>query len=89
MSTTVVMNITVLMSNRVNDARVAMASLIESRALTVREDDPNFPAHVADLAWRIADAMSAERAKRSGSRSVPPPPSKPPSKPPSGRRGGR
>jgi hypothetical protein len=68
------MNITVLMSNRVNDARVAMAALIESRALPFNEGEPGFPQAVAELAWKIADAMSEERTKRSGKHSVPPPP---------------
>lgn len=69
------MNITVLMSNRVNDARVAMAALIESRSLSIHEGEEGFPQAVAELAWRIADAMSAERTKRTGKHSVPPPPS--------------
>lgn len=76
------MNITVLMSNRVNDARVAMAAIIESRSLSVREDDPSYPQTVASLAWQIADAMSVERAKRTGKQSIPPPP-------PSSKRGGK
>lgn len=69
------MNITVLMSNRVNDARVAMAALIEARALPVHEGEAGFAEAVADLAWKIADAMSAERTKRTGKHSIPPPPS--------------
>lgn len=69
------MNITVLMSNRVNDARVAMAALIESRSLSTHEAEESFPQAVAELAWKIADAMSAERTKRTGKHSVPPPPS--------------
>lgn len=60
---------------RVADAREAMAALIESRSLSLREDDPSFPAHVAEVAWSIADAMRAERTKRTGKHSVPPPPS--------------
>ena len=74
-ATFVVMNITVLMSNRVNDARVAMAALIESRALPFSEGEPGFPQAVAKLAWAIADAMSDERSRRTGKRSIPPPPS--------------
>lgn len=68
------MNITVLMSNRVNDARVAMAALIESRALPFNEGEPGYPQAIAKLAWAIADAMSEERANRSGKQSIPPPP---------------
>jgi hypothetical protein len=68
------MNITVLMSNRVNDARVAMAALIESRAVPFHEGEAGYPQAVAELAWQIADAMSAERTKRTGKHSVPPPP---------------
>lgn len=67
------MNPTALMSNRVNDARVAMAALIEARALPYNEGEPGFPQAVAELAWQIADAMSAERTKRSGKQSIPPP----------------
>lgn len=76
------MNITVLMSNRVNDARVAMAALIEARAIPYNEGEPGFPQALAALAWEIADAMSEERANRTGKRSIPPPPSTKP-------RGGR
>lgn len=41
-----------------------MCALIESRSLSVREDDPEYPGHVARLAWAIADAMAAERIRR-------------------------
>lgn len=73
--TVVVMNITVLMSNRVNDARVAMAALIESRSIPYHEGEASYPQAVAELAWKIADAMSEERTRRTGKHSVPPPPS--------------
>lgn len=46
------------------DAREAMSALIGARALAWQEDDPSFPAEVAKLAWRIADAMAVERAAR-------------------------
>lgn len=53
-----------ILSNRSQDARSAMCALIESRALPYREDEPEFPAQVAKLAWAIADAMAAERIVR-------------------------
>jgi hypothetical protein len=45
-------------------ARAAMAALIEAPSLSLAEGDPTFPAELAKLAWRIADAMSAERRAR-------------------------
>lgn len=64
MITSVVMAATLLLSNKANDARTAMCAIIESRGLSVREDDPEYPAAVARLAWAIADAMADERAAR-------------------------
>lgn len=52
------------LSNQVHDARSAMQALIESRSLSIREDEPTYPAVVARLAWAIADAMAAERRNR-------------------------
>lgn len=49
-------------------ARVALAALIDSRSLSVREDDAAYPIVVAALAWKIADAMNAERGKRARNR---------------------
>lgn len=46
-----------------------MAALITARGLPFREDEPEYPAAVASLAWKIADAMQAEhrsRANRGG-----------------------
>lgn len=45
-----------------------MCALIESRSLSVREDEPQYPHLVAELAWKIADAMHAERGKRASLR---------------------
>ena len=59
---------TMLLSNKAHDARTAMCALIESRALSVREDDPEYPAAVARLAWDIADAMAEERARRTANK---------------------
>lgn len=67
------MNVAVSLSNRVADAREAMAALIASRSLGIREDDSRYPEAVAELSWAIADAMAAERQKRTGSQSAPPP----------------
>lgn len=53
-----------VLSSKVQDARAAMCALIESRALPYREDEPGFPAAVAALAWAIAEAMAAERIRR-------------------------
>lgn len=55
---------TPLLSNKTTDAREAMAALISSRSLSVREEDPEYAAAVAVLAWRIADAMADERQLR-------------------------
>lgn len=65
---------TALLSNRVTDARAAMAALLESHALPYVENDAEFPRVLAELAWRIADAMSVERDKRTGRQTIPPPP---------------
>jgi hypothetical protein len=54
------------LSNKAQDARSAMCALVESRSLSIREDEPEFPAHVAQIAWLIADAMAAERIRRQG-----------------------
>jgi hypothetical protein len=59
----------IILSNRAKDARAAMAALIDSRALSHRENDPDYPREVAALAWRVADAMLVElqaRSKRGG-----------------------
>lgn len=56
---------TMLLSNKAHDARTAMCALIESRALPYAEDDPEYAAKVAELAWKVADAMAAERSSRS------------------------
>lgn len=66
-------NTTALLSNRVSDARAAMAALIESRALPYTENESAFPTVLAELAWRIADAMGIERDRRSGRQTIPPP----------------
>jgi len=63
-----------LLSNRAADAREAMAALISSRSLSVHDTDPEFAATVAELAWKIADAMAMARSARSGG----PPSSQPP-----------
>lgn len=55
---------TPLLSNKTTDAREAMTALISSRSLSVREDEPEYPALVAAIAWRIADAMADERQLR-------------------------
>lgn len=52
------------------DARAAMRALIESRALSVREDEPGYPYAVADIAWRIADAMHLARGIRARGKKV-------------------
>lgn len=57
-----------VVARKQRDARAAMRSLIESRSLSVREDEPQYPHLVADLAWRIADAMHVERGKRATGR---------------------
>lgn len=62
-----------LLSNLSRDARRAMGALIEARTLSIREEEPQFAHTVANLAWRIADAMELERSKRVR-RSTPPPP---------------
>lgn len=49
-------------------ARAAMRALIESRSLSVREDEPTYPYAVAGLAWKIADAMDLERGRRARNR---------------------
>ena len=56
--------VTLLLTHKAGDARAAMAALIESRSLSVREDEPGYPKAVAKLAWLIADAMAEEHIKR-------------------------
>ena len=64
---TVVVMATALPTNKVHDARCAMGALITGRSLPVREDEPEFPTAVAKLAWDVAEAMEAERSRRSRS----------------------
>lgn len=45
-------------------ARAAMRALIESRSLSIREDEPAYSYALAELAWKIADAMDLERGIR-------------------------
>jgi GMP synthase PP-ATPase subunit len=87
-ATDVVMNISVVMSNRTQDARAAMAALIESRSLSMHEGEKGYAELVAARAWEIADAMAAERTKRTGGKpTIPPPPdSMPPETSPRGKR---
>lgn len=54
----------VLSTNRVHDARCAMGALISGRSLSIREDEAEFPAAIAKLAWDIAEAMAVEHSKR-------------------------
>lgn len=54
----------VLLSNKASDARAAMAALISSRSFSIREDEPDYPAYVAKVAWEIADAMADEYSTR-------------------------
>lgn len=71
---------TSLPSNKAADARDAMHALIVARGIPIREDEPEFAAAVAELAWLIADAMAVARSGRS----VPPsnrPSSRPPRRP--------
>lgn len=70
------MNISVVMSNRVQDARAAMQAIVASRSLPINESEPGWAAAVAEAAWLIADAMADQRGKRSGKQTIPPPPSK-------------
>ncbi|HMI82614.1 MAG TPA: hypothetical protein VK550_00905 [Polyangiaceae bacterium] len=58
------MDITLLLSSKVLDAREAMKALISSRSLSLREDEPGYPMALAKLAWKIADAMTKERLRR-------------------------
>lgn len=53
------------LSNRAQEAQSAMHALVQSRGLAMDEEDPLFPALVAKIAWLIADAMAAERIRRS------------------------
>jgi hypothetical protein len=46
------------------DAREAMHAIVSSRCLSWKEDEPGYPKAVAELAWKIADAMAAERGRR-------------------------
>jgi hypothetical protein len=57
-----------LISNRALDARAAMVALIDARSLPTRELAAEFPAELADLAYRIADAMHLELQKRARGR---------------------
>ncbi len=66
-----------LLSNKAIDARFAMVGLLIARGLPVREDEDVFPEVLAELAWRIADAMNAARTA--------PPSSRPPVKKGRGR----
>ncbi len=61
--------VTLLLSHKAADARAFAAALIDSRALSTREDEPGYPKLVAQLAWSIADAMAEEHmARASGKR---------------------
>lgn len=64
MITSVVMAATLLLSNKVNDARTAMCALIESRALPLQPNEAGYAAAVARIAWEVAEAMADERAAR-------------------------
>lgn len=57
-------NPVLMLTVEISDARAAMQSLIEARALPVLENDPTYPRELAALAWRLADAMAVERAAR-------------------------
>lgn len=59
------MNVTLLLSAKVLDAREAMTALIAGRSLAIREDEPGYARALAKLAWEIADAMTEERLIRS------------------------
>jgi hypothetical protein len=54
-----------LSTNKVHDARCALGALIAVRALSFREDEAEYPAALAKLAWDIAEAMATEHARRS------------------------
>jgi hypothetical protein len=60
--------VTLLLTHKAVDARAFAAALIESRALSIREDEPGYPAAVAKLAWSLADAMADEHMKRATGR---------------------
>lgn len=64
------MDITLLLSAKVLDAREAMRGLIESRSLSIREDEPGYARALAKLSWKIADAMTKERLRRGRKRGV-------------------
>lgn len=49
---------------KIQDARAAMTALIESRSMSLRENDPEYAIELASLAWTIAEAMAAERIAR-------------------------
>jgi hypothetical protein len=52
------------MAAATEDARVAMRALIDAQLFAGLEAEPEYPQMVAELAWRIADAMQSERLKR-------------------------
>lgn len=56
--------VTLLLTHKAGDARAAMAAIVESRSLSIREDDPEYPKVVAKLAWAIPDAMAEEHMLR-------------------------
>lgn len=56
--------VSLLLTHKAGDARAAMAALIESRGLSIREDEPGYSKAVAKLAWSIADAMAEEHIRR-------------------------
>ncbi len=53
-----------LSASKILDARCAMGALVQGRCLSFREDEPEYPQAVAQLAWDIAEAMAAEHARR-------------------------
>lgn len=56
------------LSNKAIDARYAMVGLLIARSLSVREEEESFPEVIAELAWRIAEAMNRERTTPPSSR---------------------
>ncbi len=63
-ATTVVVMVALLLTHKAGDARVAMAALIDSRAIPYSEDDPKYAKAIAELAWKLADAMAEEHINR-------------------------
>lgn len=57
-----------VLSSKHQDARAAMCALVQGRGLAMDEEDPKFPALVAKVAWLIAEAMAAERIRRTRGR---------------------